>query len=347
MTKATCCGAGSGWNFRRLFIFLRVCAGLGLLIDGQQARAEWRVTAESEAAWTDNVVQYSAAFAQALQQDPSFPTGDVRLVGSDVIWKQAAELQWLGTVSAQPSRVSVSGQGLFYTDKSAFNRGIYRLDLRQALGSKHALFLRYESAPQALLGQGFEKRTGSRLVQEVRVTSHIGYMEIERRLSDAWQATIEGRVGERAFNESFAQRDVRFWTLGPRLQWTGSSGVVVTGGYLYEQGLADQMEAARFNDDASYINHVVSLDLRIPFLQSWTLGLDYVYRVTRFTSDLPGDSFNGRRDVTQQGSAELEYRWTDRVAVVVGFRRTQRLSTVAAVDFHSTIALLGLRYRLQ
>ncbi len=191
MTKATCCGAGSGWNFRRLFIFLRVCAGLGLLIDGQQARAEWRVTAESEAAWTDNVVQYSAAFAQALQQDPSFPTGDVRLVGSDVIWKQAAELQWLGTVSAQPSRVSVSGQGLFYTDKSAFNRGIYRLDLRQALGSKHALFLRYESAPQALLGQGFEKRTGSRLVQEVRVTSHIGYMEIERRLSDAWQATIE------------------------------------------------------------------------------------------------------------------------------------------------------------
>ncbi len=121
----------------------------------------------------------------------------------------------------------------------------------------------------------------------------------------------------------------------------------MTGGYLYEQGLADQMEAARFNDDASYINHVVSLDLRIPFLQSWTLGLDYVYRVTRFTSDLPGDSFNGRRDVTQQGSAELEYRWTDRVAVVVGFRRTQRLSTVAAVDFHSTIALLGLRYRLQ
>lgn len=68
------------------------------------------------------------------------------------------------------------------------------------------------------------------------------------------------------------------------------------------------------------------------FLKSLTLGLEDVYLITRFTSDLPGDSFNGRIDVTQQGSAELEYRWTDRVA---------------AFDFRRTIALLGLRYRLQ
>jgi len=311
---------------------------------GQMARAEWQVSGESEAAWTDNVVQYSAAFAQALQQDPSFPTGDVRLVGSDVIWRQAAELQWRGTAAAQPSRVSVSAQGFLYTEKSAFNRGIYRLDLRQALGQTHTLLLRYEAAPTVLLGQGFERRTGNRLVQEMRVTSHIGYMEIERRLSEAWQATIEGRVGERAFNEAFAQRDLRFWTLGPRLQWTGPGGIVATGGYLYEQGLSDHMEAAWFNDDVSYVNHVASLDLRIPFRQAWTLQVGYIVRLTRFTSDLPGDSFNGRRDVLHQGAAELEYRWTDAVTVVAGYKRTQRTSTMTVVDFESTVASLGLRY---
>jgi len=332
---------------RRLFITLRVCVGLGLLIDGQAARAEWRVNGESEAAWTDNVVQYSAAFAQALQQDPSFPTGDPQLIGSDVIWRQAAELQWRETAAAQPLRVSVNAQGFLYTDKPGFNHGIYRFDLRQALGPRHSLFLRYEAAPNVLLGQGFERRTGNRGVQEVRVTSHIGYIEIERQLSETWQATIEGRVGERAFSEAFAQRDLRLWTLGPRLQWTSPGGIVATGGYLYERGLADHMEAARFNDDVSYVNHVGSLDLRIPFLRSWTLGLDYVCRITHFTSDLQGDSFNGRRDVLHQGSAELEYRWTDAVAVVVGFRRTQRTSTLAAVDFHSTIGFLGLRYRLE
>ncbi len=314
---------------------------------GQVARAEWRLSGESDAAWTDKVVQYSAAFAQALQQDPSFPTLDVSPAGGDVVWRQAAELQWLGTVGAQPSRVSVSAQGFLYTDKPEFNHGIYRLDLRQAVGREHSLFLRYEATPNVLLGPNFERRTGHRLVQEMRVSSHIGYMEIARQLTDAWQTTIEGRVGERAFNEAFAQRSARFGTLGPRLQWSGSGGMVATGGYLYERGLADGRADVRFNDDASYENHVASLELRIPFRQSWALNLDYVYRITRYTSDLPGDSFNGRRDVTQQGSAELEYRWTDRVAVVVGFRRTQRLSTVAAVDFHSTIALLGLRYRLQ
>lgn len=103
----------------------------------------------------------------------------------------------------------------------------------------------------------------------------------------------------------------------------------------------------RLNDDASYGNHVASLDLRIPFRQSWALSLDYVYRITRYTSDLPGDSFNGRRDVTHQGAAELEYRWTDAVTVVAGFKRTQRMSTSVAADFQGTIGFFGLRYRLQ
>lgn len=334
-------------TLRRLFITLRVCVGLGLLIDGQAARAEWRVSGESESAWTDNVVQYSATFAQALQRDPSFPTGDGRLTGGDVIWRQAAEVQWVGTAAAQPLRMSVNAQGFLYTDKPGFNHGIYRLDLRQALGPKHSLFLRYEASPDVLLGQSFERRTGNMLVREVRVTSHIGDVEIERRLSDAWQGTIEGRVGERAFNEDFAQRDVRFWTLGPRLQWTSPGGIVATGGYLYERGIADEMVAVRFNDDASYVNHVASLNLHIPFRQSLTLSVGYVSRVTRFTSELRGDFFNGRRDVTHQGSTELEYRWTEAVTVVVGFRRTQRTSTLAAVDFHSTTVFLGLRYQLQ
>jgi hypothetical protein len=123
--------------------------------------------------------------------------------------------------------------------------------------------------------------------------------------------------------------------------------MVATGGYLYERGLADGRADLRFNDDASYENHVASLDLRIPFRQSWTLGLDYVYRITRYTSDLLGDSFNGRRDVTHQGTVELEYRWTHAMAVVAGFKRTQRTSTSAVVDFHSTVGFFGLRYRFQ
>lgn len=329
---------------------LLVVQGLFLLDGGgfgQVARAEWRLSGESDAAWTDKVVQYSAAFAQALQQDPSFPTLDVSPAGGDVVWRQAAELQWLGTVGAQPPRVSVSAQGFLYTDKPEFNHGIYRLDLRQAVGREHSLFLRYEATPNVLLGPNFERRTGHRLVQEMRVSSHIGYMEMARQLTDAWQTTIEGRVGERAFNEAFAQRSARFGTLGPRLQWSGSGGMVATGGYLYERGLADGRADVRFNDDASYENHVASLDLRIPFRQSWALNLDYVYRITRYTSDLPGDSFNGRRDVTHQGAAELECRWTDAATVVAGYKRTQRTSTNALAEFQSTIVFFGLRYRFQ
>jgi hypothetical protein len=73
----------------------------------------------------------------------------------------------------------------------------------------------------------------------------------------------------------------------------------------------------------------------------------YVVRLARFTSDLPGDSFTGRRDVLHQGSAEVEYRWTDAATVVAGFKRTQRPSTLAVVDFHSTIVFLGFHDRLE
>lgn len=309
------------------------------------AGAEWSAIAQQRVSYTSDAFQFSSARRLALSEDPSLPTIVPVEKPEDVIWEPSVEVIRSGTTGAGRNELSVKGHGFIYTDKPIFNHGDFRIQDRQWLNPDTSLLVRYRYVPNLFLGPNFERRTGSRSVQEERVTSHSWRAEFERRVNNDLTATLVGRYGLRLYNDAFAERDTNFYSVGPRFDYRAASWITFTLGYLYERGLADGRNEPQFMDDVSYYLHFLSFDTELRLTSRLTLALMYAHARKTFTSTLIGDTHLDRQDFTHQGRAELRYQLTARAAAMLGFQRTQRSSTNTLREFNDTIVSIGAEYR--
>ncbi len=295
--------------------------------------------------YTDDVFQFSSSRRSKFSEDPSQPTVVPTEKKSDVVWDPSLELVHSSTSTLGPTQISAKAHGLLYTSNPVFNHGDYRLQIKQGLSSDTAVLVRYRYVPNLFLGPNFERRTGNRFIEEERVSSHIGRVELEQKLGQRWVVTMIGRGGMRLYNEAFAERDTRFWTVGPHLSYALSDRVITSLGYLFERGYADGAGDTRFNDDISYQQHVMSASADAGLTDVLSLHLLYLYRRKDFTSDLVGDTHLNRHDDTHQGAAELRYAVTQTATLTLGFQRTQRVSTNDMRSFQDTQISVGGQYR--
>lgn len=309
------------------------------------AQADWSVITQSRMTYADDVFQFSAARRQRFSEDPSQPTVVPAAKESDVIWDPSVELIRSSRNTLGSNEVSVKAHGFLYTAHPVFNHGDYRLQIKQRLGDETAILVRYRYVPNLFLGPNFERRTGSRLVEDERVTSHIARVEVERRLGDRWLLALVTRGGVRLYNQAFAERDTRFWTAGAHASYRIGERITAGLGYLFERGYADGAGDTRFNDDISYRQHVVSAGADTGLTDALSLHLLYLYRRKDFTSELIGDTHLNRRDDTHQGSAEFRYRWTSAATLTLGVQLTQRDSTNELRSFRDTQVWIGGEYR--
>lgn len=326
--------------------------GLSLLLLGAQlfaphdAAADWSATAETKVLYTDNVFELSSARRLSLDEDPSQPTIVPVNKPSDVVWEPSLDVRHTSTpTNLGPTEVSFKAHGLIFTENPIFNHGNYRIQLKQALDPETSLLLRYRYVPNLFLGPNTERRSGQRLVEEERVTSHIWRLQLERRLTEFLTATLVGRYGLRQFNDVFAERDTTFWTSGPQLEWVINSRLTLATAYLYEQGLADGRQDVQFKDDVSYRQHFASLGATAWVSTSLSVTVGYAYRRKAFTSEIVGDSNRGVVDTTHQGTAELRYEVNQAAAMTLGFQRSQRSSNAGTRDFFNTNMSLSLQYQ--
>lgn len=315
-----------------------------LLCFPHNVMAEWAAIAESKVSYTNNVTNFSAARRLKFSEDPSQPTALPSQL-SDVIWDPSLEVIRSSSSTLGPNEFSIKAQGFIYTNNPIFNFGDYRLQFKQGLSSNTSLLLRYRNVPDQFLGPNIEHRTGSKLIQEERVSSQTWRTEFEHRVNESWTLMLIGRYGLRSYNDAFAERDTTFWTLGSQVQYVVNPRMVVSLGYLYERGLADGRGNTQFNDDVSYRLHAASVGTDLTLIESLSLHLGYIYRHKDFTSDLLGDTHLNRHDDIHQGMAELRYRLTAATSLSASFQQTQGVSTVVTRDFHDTIYSLGGSYR--
>ncbi|MBI5853755.1 MAG: hypothetical protein HZB35_00655 [Nitrospirae bacterium] len=296
---------------------------LGLLLPLEALGGEWSAIAEQKVLYTDDVFQLSSARRLALAEDPSQPTIVPVEKPSDVVWEPSVELRRTSKSRLGNTQVSFKAHGFIFTDHSIFNHGNYRLQLKQDLAPGTSLLLRYRYIPNLFLGTNFERRSGTASQQEERVTSHIWRVQLERRLSETWAVTLTTRFGLRLYNDVFAERDTKFYTVGPHVEYALLPTLTLSLGYQYERGLADGRGETQFNDE----------------------NLHYAFRRKDFTTDLIGDTHLGRQDTTHQGTAELRYALSDPMTVSLGVQRTQRSSNVLSKEFNDTNTSLGVQYR--
>lgn len=318
---------------------------MGLLSMAPGARAEWSAVAEQRTSYTTDAFQFSSARRLRFSEDPSQPTVVPTDKPEDVVWEPSLEGVRSSATSFGKNELSIKAHGAIYTNNPIFNHGDYRIQDRQWFGADTSLLLRYRYVPNLFLGPNFERRTGARLIQEERVTSHHWRAEFEQRLSDNVIAAMVGRYGLRLYNEAFAERDTRFYTLGPRIAYQATTWMTVMLSYLYERGLADGRQQIQYADDVSYYLHMLSLEAKILVSEHLDLDLSYGHLRKTFTSGIAGDTHLGRFDQTHQGTAELRYHITPAAAGLVAFQRSQRTSTNALRDFNDSIVTLGVQYR--
>ena len=305
--------------------------------------AEWSAVAEHRTSYTSDAFQFSKARRLSFAEDPSLPTGLDVEQEQDVIWEPSLEL--IRSFSTDESELSIKGRGFLYTLNPIFNHADLRLQGKRNIGAHTSLLVRYRYVPNLFLGPNFERRTGQRLIENERVTTHRGRMELEHRFTDRWRGTLVGRYGIRLFNDAFAERDTKFWTLGPKVDWIPVPWMTITVGYLYERGLAVGRDQPELADDVSYHLHHLSVGTALDLSARLSLNLIYTYQHKDFSSDFLTDTHRGRLDQIHQGIAEVVYRLTSTALLTIAVQQTQRTSTFALRNFNDTIVSIGGAYR--
>ena len=327
----------------RLFLILSAGSCLGI---SRSAGAEWSALTEAKVLYTDNVFEFSSTRRLSLSEDPSQSTIVPVKKPSDLVWEPSIDLRRRSRPTALgDTELSIKAQGFIFTDNQVFNHGNYRIQLKQALDMDTAVLVRYRYIPNLFLGPNEERRSGFRLPEEERVTSHVWRLELERRLNDSLRGTLIGRYGLRQFNEAFAERNTMFWTAGPQLEWAVRPWLSLTAAYLYERGEADGREQVQYRDDVSYRQHFATAGMTGHLNAAWSVSAGYGYRRKEFTSEIVGDSSRGVIDTTHIGSADVRYSLTKAASVSLGFQRSQRSSNTASRDFFNTNVSVGVQYR--
>ena len=187
-------------------------------------QAEWSAIAEQKTSYTTDAFQFSSARRLRLTEDPSQPTVVSADKPEDVIWEPGLEVVHSTPTAQGKNELAVKGQGAIYTNNPIFNHADFRIQDRLSLDEATTLLVRYRYVPNLFLGPNFERRTGTRSIQEERVSSHHWRAELERRLTDTVTGTLITRYGLRRYNDSFAERNTNFSPSGPAstiAPWSG------------------------------------------------------------------------------------------------------------------------------
>lgn len=322
-------------------------AGALLLAAATPAMADWAVTAGGNLFYTDDVALFSATRRLNLHGDPTQPALDTSLTGkgSDMVFDPDLRVSKMIASSWGKTALSVKAQGFIYALNPRFNQASVGLEALHSFTPDTAIRLRYYTTPDQLLGDNEERRSGANSIQEERVSSHIGSVRFEQRLSQNLELRLLGRVGARQYNEAFAQRDTMFWTIGPHMAWRMADRLKLFLGYHYERGLADGRNQPQFKDDTSYVNHYVSLGLEAELAERLAMELGIHFERNNWTSDIVGDERNGGHETILQGEIMFLYRLTEQARLTIGFQRSQRRQSFEEEIVHNTNVSVGANYR--
>ncbi len=311
----------------------------------ESAIEKWTIGLEGVVFYTDDVSLFSSARRLSLQEDPTQPVVDVTNQGEDVVFEPVLTIGKTFPSKLGTTKISFRGQGFIFADHTRFTHGTYGVKIEQTLPAETMLSLRYHYSPNLFLGNNEDRRSESESLIEERVTTHFIAGTIEREVIEDVTFRLLGRYGVRLYNEVFTQRDTRFWTVGPHMDWKIRPGIALSMGYHFERGYADGRRQPQFHDDVSYNNHYLSTELEVEVAERTTLELAVHYERNDFTSDLSGDERKGANEDVFQGDAEIRHRVSDAFEVKVGFQRSQRKTSFEPSTLIDVNVWVGVQYQ--
>ena len=332
-----------------------VLIGMSILAMIPPAQAEWSAIADGNLYYTDGVALFSATRRSNIDGDPTQPVLDVSRTGfgSDMVFEPGALISNAITTGLGRTAFSIKPQGFVYAVNPEWSQASVAAEALHSFTPNTALRLRYFTAPDQLLGNtekhggehGGEHGAETETFADMRVTSHIGYIRLEQRLSDHWEFRIQGRVGKRLFNDAFHGRNTTFWTIGPHIFWRATDHMKLFVAYHYERGLNSGRHEFEAEEDFSYVNHFFAVGLDAELMPRLELELDFHYERSNFTSGIPEDEHNGGHENIFLGNGRLLYKLTDQTALTLSVQRANRRVNFAQTHFFNTNVGVGIIHR--
>ena len=316
-----------------------------LLTTAAPVIAEWSATAGGSLFYTDDTALFSATRHSSLDGDPSQPVLDVSRtgVGSDMVFEPTIRVMKYIPSSYGQTAFIFRARGFMYAVNPEFSQANLHVEAVHAFNPKTAVHFRYFTTPGQLLGQTEVHETD--LLQDMRVTSNLGAIRLDHRLSEHFEVQLYGRAGIRRYNEPFHQRNTLLWTVGPHLIWHMTHHTRMVFGYHYERGLAEGRHEVELRDDASYVHHFAAVGLETDLTEHLELELDFHYERNNFTTGIPEDErFEGHENIFQ-GNGRLFYQLTDRTTLMLTIQRANRRQNFFQTHDHNTNVSAGLIYR--
>lgn len=316
-------------------MWLKVLFLIGMLIPAalSPAQAEWSITADGNLYYTDDVALFSATRRSNIDGDPSQPVLDVSRTGfgSDMVFEPGFLISNAITTGLGRTAFSIKPQGFIFAVNPEWSQASVAAEALHSFTPNTALRLRYYTAPDQLLGNSEVSHQEPEVFANESVTSHVGYIRLEQRLSDHWELRFQGRIGKRLYSEPFTRRNTTFWTIGPHLFWRVTEHLKLFAAYHYERGLASGRLEHEPLEDLSYVHHFVALGLDAELMHHLELELDFHYERNNWTSGIVEDERNGGHENIFQGNGRLLYKLTDSTALTLSVQRANRRQ-----NFHQT-----------
>jgi hypothetical protein len=325
--------------------------GISTLASVSSALAEWSAQGEGILYYTDDVALFSATRRSNIDGDPTQPVLDVSRTGfgSDMVFEPGALISNAITTGLGRTAFSIKPQGFVYAVNPEFSQASVAVEALHSFTPNTALRLRYYTAPDQLLGSidkhegEHEGETGT--LADVRLTSHIGYIRLEQRLSDHWEFRLQGRVGKRIYNDAFSMLNTTFWTIGPHIFWRATDHVKFFVAYHYERGLNTGRLAFEAEGDVSYVHHFFAVGCDAELMPHLELELDFHYERNNFTSGIPEDERNDGHENIFLGNGRLLYKLTNQTALTLSVQRANRKQNFHQTHDHNTNIGVGVIHR--
>jgi len=339
-------GAQITWPARAVVLFM-LLASLWLLPQPSSAEEGWSLEGRGTLFYTDDVGLFSATRRLSRDGDPTQPAIDSKLTdqGSDVVFEPILGVTRSLTNSLGRLDLSVQGQGFVFTENPQFTHGTMRLQATQELSSATRIQARFSYAPDQLLGDNDEHQSGQKQLTAEKLTSYIWSTRLIHDVTPDISVRLLNRYGMRRYNEAFSERDLNFWTIGPHVDWRVAPKVKLGFSYHYERGLAEGRKQPQFEDDTSYVNHYLSVDMDVELTERLSLLTAFHFEHNIWTSGLAGDERNDAYENTYQGDVTLAYRLTDSIQGFGGVQRSSRKESFEPSAITNTNVGIGLSAR--
>lgn len=310
------------------------------------ASAELRAQGQAILFYTDDVGIFSATRRLSRDGDPTQPALDTRLTqqGSDVVLEPQLDLSHSYHSAYGTTIFDLRGQGFVFTDHTRYNQASLRAQVVHEFAPETRVRMRYYYAPAQLLGDNEEHRSGMLRLTAEKLSSHIWSTRLERALTPDLEIRLLARYGLRRYNESFAERNTDFGTIGAHVDWRVLPWMKLGISYHYERGLAEGRHQPQFQDDVSYVNHYLSADLDIELTNRLTLLTAFHFERNNWTSDFASDERRGAHENIYQGEVILVRKLTEQSKLFGGVQYSSRKQSFESQSAHNTNIGAGVQF---